>query len=220
MGWLFGGGKSAKPAFTDIAVNTSIATLPVPMIWGRTAGGINLLWYGNFRAIAQKVHGGKGGGSGCFAPETKVSTPHGQRYIEDMRVGDPIWCVDLETGQKVQGRVKLTHKHDVANDSHDRMLRIHHEDGVLHVTENHYLWKDGVEKIEARMWQPGDLLVHEELEFVTIVAVIPSPDIAYTYNLTVEPHHNYFAGGVLVHNGGGSKTGSYDYKTGAIFVIC
>ena len=27
MGWLFGGGKKAKPEFTDIAINTSIATL-------------------------------------------------------------------------------------------------------------------------------------------------------------------------------------------------
>ena len=219
MSWLFGGGKSAKPAFTDISVNTSIATLPVPMIWGKAAGSINLIWYGNFQAIAVKQSGGKGGGSGCFAPETRVSTPHCKRLIEDMRVGDPIWCVDPETGVKVIGRVKLTHKHDVANDSHDRMLRIHHEDGVLHVTENHHLWKDGVEKIEAKMWQPGDLLVHEELEAVTIVAVIPSPDITYTYNLTVEPHHNYFADGVLVHNGGGSKK-SYDYQTGCIFGIC
>ena len=105
MSWLFGGGKAAKPEFTDIAINTSIATLPVPMIWGRAAGGINLLWYGNFRAIAQKQSGGKGGGSGCFAPETKVSTPHGLRFIEDMRLGDPIWCVDPETGEKVEGRV-------------------------------------------------------------------------------------------------------------------
>jgi len=43
MSWLFGGGKAQKPEFTDIAINTSIATLPVPMMWGRAAGGINLL---------------------------------------------------------------------------------------------------------------------------------------------------------------------------------
>jgi len=48
----------------------------------------------------------------------------------------------------------------------------------------------------------------------------PSSDIDFTYNLTVEPHHNYFADGVLVHNGGGSKTGSYDYQTGLILGIC
>lgn len=220
MGWLFGGAKSQKPEFTDIAINTSIATLPVPMIWGQAAGGINLLWYGNFQAIPQKVKGGKGGGSGCFAPETRVSTPDGLRPIAELKRGDAVWCVDPETGEKVAGRVKILHKHDVANDSHDRMLRIHHEDGVLHVTENHYLWKDGSEKIEAKFWQPGDLLAHEELEFVTILAVVPSPDIEFTYNLTVEPHHNYFAGGILVHNGGGEKTGSYDYQTGAIFGIC
>ena len=91
MSFLFGGGKSAKPQFTDISINTSIATLPVPMIWGCAAAAINLLWYGNFQAIAVKQSGGKGGGGGCFAPETKVLTPDGHRYIEDMRPGDPIY---------------------------------------------------------------------------------------------------------------------------------
>ena len=51
MSWLFGGGKKSdvKPDYTDIAINTSIATLPVPLLWGRAACGINLRWYGNFR---------------------------------------------------------------------------------------------------------------------------------------------------------------------------
>ena len=100
MSWLFGGGKAQKPEFTDIAINTSIATLPVPMVWGRAAAGINLLWYGNFQAIAQKVHGGKGGGSGCFAPETKISTPRGPRAIAELKRGDAVWCVNPETGKK------------------------------------------------------------------------------------------------------------------------
>ncbi len=66
MSWLFGGGKKSdvKPDYTDIAINTSIATLPVPLLWGRAASGINLLWYGNFRAIAHSSKaGGKGGSS-------------------------------------------------------------------------------------------------------------------------------------------------------------
>jgi hypothetical protein len=220
MSWLFGGGKAQKPEFTNIAINTSISTLPVPMVWGRAAAGINLLWYGNFQAIAQKVHGGKGGGSGCFAPETMVSTPRGARAIADLKRGDAVWCVNPETGKKVKGRVKLVHVHDVANDSHDRMLRIRHDRGQLHVTENHYLWKDGWEKIEAKDWQVGDALFYEDGRTVAIREIVSAPDIAFTYNLTVEPHHNYFADGVLVHNGGGSKTGSYDYQTGAIFGIC
>jgi hypothetical protein len=205
MSWLFGGGKAAKPEYTDISINTSIATLPVPMIWGQAAGAINLLWYGNFQAIAVKQSGGKGGGSGCFAPETKISTPHCARTIEDMRVGDPVWCIDPETGAKVIGRVALVHKHDVANDSHDRMLRIRHERGELHVTENHYLWRDGVEQIEAKDWKVGDRLAHEDDGLSAIKEIVSSPDIAFTYNLTIEPHHNYFADGVLVHNGGSSK---------------
>jgi len=220
MSWLFGGGKAQKPEFTDIAINTSIATLPVPMVWGRAAAGINLLWYGNFQAIAQKVHGGKGGGSGCFAPETMVSTPRGLRAIAELKRGDAVWCINPETGARVAGRVRITHKHDVANDSRDRMLRILHDRGELHVTENHYLWKDGTEKIEAKDWQAGDTLVYEGWLAAKIREIVSAPDIAFTYNLTIEPHHNYFADGVLVHNGGGSKTGSYDYQTGLILGIC
>ncbi len=224
MGWLFGGGKKndVKPDYTDIAINTAIATLPVPLLWGRAAAGINLLWYGNFQAIPHYAKtGGKGGSSGCFAPETLVSTPAGPRRIDAMVPGDPVWCVDPITGAKIAGRVAQVHVHDVANDSHDRMLRIRHEAGELHVTENHHLWRDGVVRIEARDWRVGDRMVHEGRGAVVIAEVCSSPDIAFTWNLTVEPHHNYFADGVLVHNGGGGKTTtSYTYQTGIILGIC
>ena len=209
--------KRRKPEFTDIAINTSIATLPVPMIWGRAAGGINLLWYGNFQAIRAETKRRQrrwqrllcAGNEGVDAARPAI---HRGTASAAMPSGASI----PKPGKKVKGRVKLTHKHDVANDSHDRMLRIHHEDGVLHVTENHYLWKDGIEKIEAKDWQVGDLLVHEELAAVTISRGRSVARYRLHLQSTIEPHHNYFADGVLVHNGGGSKTGSYDYQTGLI----
>ncbi|MDE3038285.1 MAG: phage tail protein [Pseudomonadota bacterium] len=64
MSGLFGGSKShsAKPEYTQLRVNTSTAALPVPLIWGKTAGGVNIMWYGNFQAHAHKQKAGKGGG--------------------------------------------------------------------------------------------------------------------------------------------------------------
>src|ERR1019366_2265089 len=76
----------------------------------------------------------------------------------------------------------------------------------IHVTENHYLWVDGVTEKEAKDFQLFDKLYHVVYGQVTITRIIKAQDIEFTYNLTVEKYHNYFAEGILVHNVGGGKT--------------
>ncbi|MDE1901007.1 MAG: hypothetical protein KGI37_05095 [Alphaproteobacteria bacterium] len=65
MSGLFGGAKTpnVRPEFTQLRVNTSTASLPVPLIWGKSAGGLNIIWYGNFQAHPQRQKVGKGGKS-------------------------------------------------------------------------------------------------------------------------------------------------------------
>jgi hypothetical protein len=67
MGGLFGGGGGATNATQQtkaagIRVQTSVYGLPIPLVYGRQRVAINLVWYGDFKAIAQEESGGKGGG--------------------------------------------------------------------------------------------------------------------------------------------------------------
>ncbi len=53
---LFGGG--VKPDFTGLQIQTATSTLPIPIVWGRTKLGGNVVWYANFQT---QNGGGKGG---------------------------------------------------------------------------------------------------------------------------------------------------------------
>ncbi|MDA8230339.1 MAG: phage tail protein [Magnetospirillum sp.] len=248
-----------QPA-SALRIQTSLMGVPVALVGGKARIAGNLVWYGDFQAIPQSSSaagsggGGKGGrGSGCFAPETLISTPWGKRplgkpawmpwpvywrlprwlrrifpRVLPIRPGDPVWCLDPETGEKISGTVQIVHIHDVANDSHDKMLRLRFLAGrsghEIHVTENHYLWLDGKLRREAKDWRPGDRLIHEDHGRATITRIVSAPDIPFTYNLTILPHHNFFAGGILAHNGGGGgsgkSSGSYTYQAAMIFGLC
>jgi hypothetical protein len=66
MSGLFGGANKStvKPAYTGLELQTSVSTLPVPIIWGQTKAAANVVWYANFKTHAvSSSSGGKGGGS-------------------------------------------------------------------------------------------------------------------------------------------------------------
>ena len=74
------GGKSTttsteEPRLGTLRVQTSMYGLAQPMVWGQTRVTGNLLWFGNFRAVASTTtqqQGGKGGG-GVTQIDTKYS---------------------------------------------------------------------------------------------------------------------------------------------------
>lgn len=74
------GGKSStisteEPRLGTLRVQTSMYGLCVPMVWGQARVTGNLLWFGNFQAIANTTvtsQGGKGGG-GVTQIDTKYT---------------------------------------------------------------------------------------------------------------------------------------------------
>ena len=62
MGFLFGKKQNQKPAYTGLQLNTAVATLPIPLLWGRQKMSGNLIWYNGFTAYQKDATGGKGGG--------------------------------------------------------------------------------------------------------------------------------------------------------------
>ena len=87
---LFGAGN-AKPDFTGLQVQTSVSTLPVPIVWGQTKVAVNVFFYANFQ-----TSGGGGGKGGLFSQQSSTYT-----YSADLMMAlceGPIYGigVDLE----------------------------------------------------------------------------------------------------------------------------
>ncbi len=65
MSFLFGGAKTQSdttPKLTGIRIQTSVYGLCIPLLYGRNRVPGNLIWYGDFKAVAQQqTVGGKGG---------------------------------------------------------------------------------------------------------------------------------------------------------------
>ena len=65
--------SSQEPKLGNLRVQTSMYGICLPMVWGQSRVTGNLLWFGNFQAIAQtttSTQGGKGGG-GVTQVDTK-----------------------------------------------------------------------------------------------------------------------------------------------------
>ncbi len=58
MSW-FRQKNAQKPDYTGLQLQTSVNTLPIPIVWGRTKAAANVIWYANFQ-----THGSSGGGKG------------------------------------------------------------------------------------------------------------------------------------------------------------
>ncbi len=67
MSW-FRQSSSQKPDYTGLQLQTSVNTLPIPIVWGQTKIAANVIWYANFN-----TQGGGGGKGGLFASPSAYS---------------------------------------------------------------------------------------------------------------------------------------------------
>jgi hypothetical protein len=141
----------------------------------------------------------------CFAAGTPVATPGGPVPIESLAPGDVVLSYDEERHAVVRGRV-------VANPAAEsRSVGIFLRDGgpPLVVTAEHPIYDAG----QGRYRTASSL--RPETRLLSLIEGEGAPrgttsDIALgwgaigrrltVYNLSITPHPNYFAGGVLVHN--------------------
>ena len=122
-----------------------------------------------------------------------VETPAGPKPIQDLKVGDEILSV-TPGGEIAAGRITAIRSAVV-----ERVMLIELDGGVmLRVTAEHPLalrdeWK------RAGELRVGDL-VRCKGAIRRISALTHETTKTTVFDLTVEPHHNFFATGVLVHN--------------------
>ena len=166
-------------------------------------------------AEAQKMGGDKGyeycdekgqtcfdkdGGMICFVAGTLVSTPSGERKIEEMQAGEEVYAYDVDSGARVVSKVEKTSAKPAR-----RVMTLTLDDGsTLGVTPNHpFFLAESKEWVKASELQVGDTLLKiagDAFSMATVKTLTSTESEQTVYNLTVEGQHNYFAGGVLVHN--------------------
>jgi hypothetical protein len=132
----------------------------------------------------------------CFTGDTLVTMADNKsKPIRDVKVGDVVLSYDLEKKQQVKTNVVEVFEHPKRDGG--RLLLFN---GYLKVTEEHLLW-NGFEWTAAGLFQVGDLLMNQDGSFARVSSIRELVKNELTYNLHVDHVcHNYFAGGVLVHN--------------------
>ncbi|MEO1083443.1 MAG: polymorphic toxin-type HINT domain-containing protein, partial [Acidobacteriota bacterium] len=133
----------------------------------------------------------------CFAAHTVVQTEAGPVAVEDIRIGDQVWVVDDETGERVLDEVVRLFQREA---SETYLLTVAGQ--TLETTAEHPFFVLGRGWVFAARLVIGDVLVtldsrHVELESVEVVR---GPTTVY--NFEVSGRHTYFVGllGVLTHN--------------------
>ena len=145
---------------------------------------------------AQIQGSGGGGGGGCFLGHTLVATPTGERRIDELQPDDLVLSFD-DAGAIHEAKVLKVHEHD-----NERVLRYQLWGGqALDATPNHWVLNQFNAFVEIDTLGADDCLVDHNGHLRPIVSKTEFCT-GTVYNLTVEGHHTFIAGGIRVHNAG------------------
>jgi predicted phage tail protein len=140
--------------------------------------------------------GGGGGGGGCFLGHTLVRTPDGQCRIDELQAGDQVLSFD-DKGTLHDATILKVHEH-----LNERVYRYQLWGGAsLDATPNHWVLNQFNAFVAIGSLGADDCLVDESNHLRPIVSREELP-AGTVYNLTVEGHHTFIAGGIRVHNAG------------------
>jgi hypothetical protein len=142
------------------------------------------------------IAGAGGGGGGCFLGHTSVSTPNGTCRIDELQPGDLVLSFD-DRGELHQAKIVKVHEHEG-----ERVVRYQLWGGAaLDATPNHWVLNQFNAFVEIGTLGPDDCLVDANGHLRPIIS---SEELCHgtVYNLTVEGHHTFIAGGIRVHNAG------------------
>lgn len=146
--------------------------------------------------MMKRIVGAGGGGGGCFLGHTLVRTPDGQRRIDELQPGDVVLSFD-DRGEIHQGKVLKVHVHEGEKVNRYRLWG----GAVLDATPNHWVLNQFNAFVEIDTLGSDDCMVDENGHLRPIVDRHPLC-VGTVYNLTVEGHHTFIAGGIRVHNAG------------------
>lgn len=140
------------------------------------------------------------GNFACFTDRTNISTPKGMKSIENIKKGDEVYSLNIETKQKEVKKVIQTFKHIV----NTKLVKIYIEKDYIECTTEHPLYEKNKGWINAIELKEGNILVTEDgiEKRIEKIETSKNNNFINVYNFEVEDNHNYFVGNnkVLVHN--------------------
>jgi hypothetical protein len=155
--------------------------------------------------------GGGGSGGGCFSSGTSILTPEGSKKIEQLHSDDYVTNYNFSTHHQEKGIIGKIEIIDVPD-----YYLINHRTKVTG-THPFYVKKDRETKlIEVQNLQKSDRLITQNNSLVIVSSIEHINQPISVYNLlSINPNHNFYADGFLVHNKGGTGRGSYGIKGGS-----
>ena len=141
----------------------------------------------------------KTAGTSCFLSGTQVLTEDGMKNIEDIKIGDKVYSMNLDTNRK-----ELKEVIDLFKGATDETYELTINGIIIKTTPKHQFYV--IDKGWSRAYElkEGDRLssqVSENVEISKIEHKFHKEPIQ-VYNLTVDGYHNYLITGqeILVHN--------------------
>ena len=138
--------------------------------------------------------------AGCFVAGTKIYTVNGLVNIEDIKLGDIVYSMNMETMEIEPQRVVNTMKNTYESDT----CLISVGGNYIESTKGHNYYEKTKGWVEACQLKVGDILIDgdgNEKEIQDVQLKQQTQEII-VYNFEVEKNHNYFVGEdrILVHN--------------------
>lgn len=146
-------------------------------------------------------------GGGCFLAGTPIETEHGFINVEDIKPGDRILSYNEHTGKNEIAKVGSI---DIIKSYIYYVIN-----GNLKVTGSHpFYTSNGLMEVKSIYDSRDDVRLydidHKEVHIASIVKFQRLSEFDVYNLIDVSPNHNYYAGGILVHNkgGGGGRASS------------
>ena len=139
------------------------------------------------------------GGNVCFVAGTMIAAATGQIAIEIIEVGDYVWALDTETGEKALKPVVNVFVNEASE-----LVHVFTANDEIICTNEHPFYSPVKGWVSACQLRAGDILVLLNGEYIIVEwvqhEILESP--VKVYNFEVEDFHTYFVGddGILVHN--------------------
>lgn len=136
----------------------------------------------------------------CLVAGTKVLTPHGERVIETLMVGDLVFSYNHSLRKIITNSIEAIKKSAV-----NKVFRFTLENGrTVECTPEHPFYMPIIgDYVTSKNLKVGDSLLDNKRKIKKIVKInfFSYRSKVDVYDITVgPPNHNFFAGGVLVHN--------------------
>lgn len=139
-------------------------------------------------------------GGTCFVAGTKILTNDGYKNIEEIRIGDYVYAMNLDTNTKELRRVLKTYE-NIAYETYSITIGNH----TVEATGKHSFYVVDKGWVRAFDLKVGDKLnsLNNKDSIITDIKINKFDKYIYVYNLEVDELHNYLItdDDYLVHNG-------------------